>query len=36
MAKMISHRYPLAQVSQVFADMAARRIAYRKIILLPE
>lgn len=36
MAKMISHRYPLAQVSQVFADIAARRIAYRKIILLPE
>ncbi len=35
-AKMISHRYPLAQTPQVFEDIAARRIAYRKIMLLPE
>jgi L-iditol 2-dehydrogenase len=35
-AKMISHRYPLAQTTQVFEDTAARRIAYRKIMLLPE
>ncbi len=34
--KMISHRYPLAQTTQVFEDIAARRIAYRKIMLLPE
>jgi L-iditol 2-dehydrogenase len=35
-ARMISHRYPLAQAPQVFEDIAARRIAYRKIMLLPE
>ena len=35
-ARMISHRYPLAQAPQVFEDITARRIAYRKIMLLPE
>jgi L-iditol 2-dehydrogenase len=35
-AQMISHRYALAQTTQVFEDIAARRIAYRKIMLLPE
>ena len=35
-ARMISHRYPLAQAPQVFEDIAARRIAYRKIMLFPE
>ena len=36
MTAMISHRYPLAQTPQVFDDIAARRIAFRKIMLLPE
>jgi L-iditol 2-dehydrogenase len=35
-ARMISHHFPLAQTPQVFEDIAARRIAYRKIMLLPE
>ena len=35
-ARMISHRYLLAQAPQVFEDIAARRISYRKIMLLPE
>ena len=35
-ARMISHRYALAQAPQVFEDIAARRIAYLKIMLLPE
>ncbi len=35
-SKMISHRFPLAQAGQVFDDIAARRIAFRKIMLLPE
>lgn len=34
--KMISHHYPLAQAPQVFEAIAAHRIAYRKIMLLPE
>ncbi len=36
MGKMISHRFPLAQGVQVFADIAARRMAFRKIMLSPE
>jgi L-iditol 2-dehydrogenase len=35
-ARMISHRYSLAQAPQVFEDIAARRIAFRKIMLLPQ
>jgi hypothetical protein len=33
---MISHRFPLSQTAQVFDDIAGRRIAFRKIMLLPE
>jgi L-iditol 2-dehydrogenase len=36
MNQMISHRFPLAQAVQVFDDIAARRIAFRKIMLFPE
>ena len=36
MSKMISHHFPLAQGVQVFDDIAARRIAFRKIMLLPD
>lgn len=36
MATMISHRYPLSQAAQVFEDIGARRMAFRKIILQPE
>ncbi len=36
MDTMISHRYPLTAATQVFEDIGARRIAYRKIILQPE
>jgi L-iditol 2-dehydrogenase len=36
MDTMISHRYPLTAAAQVFEDIGARRIAYRKIILQPE
>jgi len=36
LAAMISHRFPLSQAPQVFDDIAARRIAFRKIILQPE
>ena len=36
MNKMISQRFPLSQAAQVFADIAARRIAFRKIMLFPE
>ncbi len=36
MDTMISHRYPLTQAAQVFEDIGARRIAFRKIILQPE
>ena len=35
-AAMISHRFPLSQAPEVFAQMAARSIAYRKIILNPD
>lgn len=34
-ATMISHRFELAQAPQVFADIAARKFAYRKIIFSP-
>jgi L-iditol 2-dehydrogenase len=34
-AGMISHRFPLSQAPEVFAQMAARAFAYRKIILTP-
>jgi L-iditol 2-dehydrogenase len=34
-AAMISHRFPLAQAPEVFARMAAREFAYRKILLIP-
>ncbi len=33
---LISHRYPLSQAPQVFNDIAARKLAHRKIILNPE
>jgi len=33
---MISHRITLDQVPAIFADLAARRIAYRKIMISPE
>ena len=36
MDTMISHRYPLTAATQVFEDIGARRIAFRKIILQPE
>ncbi len=36
MNKMISHRFPLSQAGQVFADIGARRIAFRKIMLFPD
>jgi L-iditol 2-dehydrogenase len=35
MAAMISHRFPLSQAPEVFAQMAARAFAYRKILLVP-
>ena len=35
MRAMISHRFPLAQAPEVFARIAAREFAYRKIILTP-
>ena len=35
-AAMISHRFPLSQAPEVFSQMAARSIAYRKIILSPD
>ena len=35
-AAMISHRFPLSQAPEVFSRMAARSIAYRKIILSPD
>ena len=36
MDTMISHRYPLTAATQVFEDIGARRMAFRKIILQPE
>jgi hypothetical protein len=33
---MVSHRFPLSQGVQVFEDVAAGRLAFRKIMLLPE
>ena len=33
---MISHRYPLSQAPRVFADIAAHKLAHRKIILNPQ
>ncbi len=36
MGPMISHRFPLSQTVQVFDDIAARRITFRKIMLFPE
>jgi L-iditol 2-dehydrogenase len=35
MQAMISHRFPLAQAPQVFAQIAAHEFGYRKIILTP-
>jgi L-iditol 2-dehydrogenase len=35
MQAMISHRFPLAEAPQVFAQIADREFAYRKIILTP-
>lgn len=35
-AEMISHRFPLYQIEQVFSDLAAHRLSHRKIILIPE
>ena len=32
---MITHRFELEQAPQVFADIAARKFPYRKIIFLP-
>ncbi len=34
--QMVSHRFPLSRGAQVFEDIAARRITFRKILLLPE
>lgn len=34
--EMISHRFPLSQGAKVFEDIAAKRFAFRKIMLLPE
>lgn len=34
--QMISHRFPLSAGTRVFEDIAAKRFAYRKIMLLPE
>jgi L-iditol 2-dehydrogenase len=36
METVISHRYPLSQVVRIFEDIAAHRLAHKKIILLPE
>ncbi|MFO7321913.1 MAG: galactitol-1-phosphate 5-dehydrogenase [Chloroflexota bacterium] len=36
MQAMISHRCPLSDAPRVFADIAAHRLAHRKIILLPD
>jgi L-iditol 2-dehydrogenase len=36
MGRMVSHRFPLSQGARVFDDIAARRLAFRKILLLPE
>jgi L-iditol 2-dehydrogenase len=33
---LVSHRFPLSQGARVFEDIAARRLAYRKIVLRPE
>ena len=35
MQSMISHRFPLADAPQIFAQIAAREFTYRKIILTP-
>lgn len=35
-AAMISHRFALSQAAQAFAQMAARSIAYRKVMLHPD
>ena len=36
MQTMISHRYPLAEVTSIFEDIASHRMAHQKIILFPE
>jgi L-iditol 2-dehydrogenase len=36
MQTMISHRYPLAEVSSIFEDITSRHMAHQKIILFPE
>jgi L-iditol 2-dehydrogenase len=36
METMISHRYPLGEVTRIFEDISAHRLAHKKIILLPE
>jgi L-iditol 2-dehydrogenase len=33
---MVSHRFPLSQGAQVFEDVAAGRLVFRKIMLMPE
>jgi L-iditol 2-dehydrogenase len=33
---MVSHRFPLSRGVQVFEDIAAKRLVFRKIVLLPE
>jgi L-iditol 2-dehydrogenase len=33
---MVSHRFPLSQGVQVFQDIAAKRLVFRKIVLVPE
>jgi L-iditol 2-dehydrogenase len=33
---LVSHRFPLSHGAKVFEDVAARRIAFRKIMLTPE
>ncbi len=33
---LVSHRFPLSEGAKVFEDIAARRLAFRKIVLRPE
>jgi hypothetical protein len=35
MARMISHRVPLSEAPQVFAEIAANRLTHRKIVFEP-
>jgi L-iditol 2-dehydrogenase len=36
METVISHRYPLSEVTRLFEDIAAHRLAHKKIILFPD